>query len=1190
MLINTLFLSKQKVESGLITKTEAVDKPFGFLFSEIMNVNSNDEKLNLVSEHIGGNLIDYKSVFINYSFDSNVVLPNIHSKTGSDPIVSLSNIFLSEEKSDLQGLKAIDKIVYTPQQFVSSISTLIKSLITSGQSNSNPELKLFSKNFILSKSIDGENLTNIEKFLLETIEKETSFSISLSAFGKQIFFEVHSQVVPSILSKSSVDNGVTNNNIDTISSIKNTDSSFDLNRINYNFSYSQSEIITTNQSDSTNLEALSRKSPAEFVVSESEQKISTDDIKLSDSNPNQKLNLYDVKTVDDNFQKSGKLSTSLNDNSAFGVKELNKSSDNYANGDDSQQIHLKLDRDVSHNKQQPSDSPTADSQSNLVNKTVETTIHKNSIETNSDSVNNNSSLKIIIKDDNLSVQSTTEETGKFIRELSLSDEKSPKPKIIEVDRVIAYRQLQNTETTPSSESDYDFTNHLINERQIQNLFRTVSLNKISPSKITDSNHNNIQIVQGNVYQSENKPYLQSSLTANVNSNQEANSSIKVDSHSNEVIQSSDTEQVNSIKVFSSHITINKTLNEKINNYQFDNPNNKKDVPTVNSSKPVLNKIISHSGEALETAKVDNKPLKGDLIEVDVKNVKNGIKTNSVNAERTPESLNIKKLNAEELNNSYAKEKEIATRNNIDTYSNKVNMYKREYNDYELTENLSKSSSQKANVNNNLSQKYIEVQEQELLDDITIKRINSVVENSKSSSNELSRKANEFVEKNTNNQVTLNNKTSEHGNIRNNEKPLDDQSYLYEDEVVKKTFSDNKTTTSSIDKTEKLQSTSAKDVSEGQTTSGNSTRNYQTYERVDQFTDTNSRNTALNKLKVSFEKTIRDESVFETQQLNNSIDGSDNIQQDEQIVDDKQNHNFDNRAASTLNSKANGEQVSQNPLRVFSEKPAKGIVGFKAVEDNNQVKQVIEAARLTNDNNTTQHKRESDNISTKEFSQVDKSLNLNEQSYSNKERNDFPKNNVELLESSISTKYENQSQDDFNNILFGSEKRISTPLSKNNFEPHLNHNKQDYTKFFESKTLENFVKNINSPNLDVRSELSNVNRSNNSIELRLYPEELGRVKITIDNTENVVSAKIEVQTEQARALILSNLPRLKESLNQEGLNVHHLNVALGSDEQRNNNTGNQKKRNSNGQLSTDVEEQAEEYKVRNLGYNTVEYLA
>ncbi|MFN3694298.1 MAG: flagellar hook-length control protein FliK, partial [Ignavibacterium sp.] len=142
---------------------------------------------------------------------------------------------------------------------------------------------------------------------------------------------------------------------------------------------------------------------------------------------------------------------------------------------------------------------------------------------------------------------------------------------------------------------------------------------------------------------------------------------------------------------------------------------------------------------------------------------------------------------------------------------------------------------------------------------------------------------------------------------------------------------------------------------------------------------------------------------------------------------------------------------------------------------------------------------------------------------------------------------------------------------------------------ESRTLEKFLQILDKQEIIQRSEIVSYSKQSHSVEIKLSPEELGSIKILLDTNDNNVSAKIEVGNEHTKAIVVNNLSQLKESLNQQGINLNNVNVTVSSEEQRNPEQTKQKSKKKSQNVNSEVEITEEKKTVRNLGYNTYEYL-
>ncbi len=60
-------------------------------------------------------------------------------------------------------------------------------------------------------------------------------------------------------------------------------------------------------------------------------------------------------------------------------------------------------------------------------------------------------------------------------------------------------------------------------------------------------------------------------------------------------------------------------------------------------------------------------------------------------------------------------------------------------------------------------------------------------------------------------------------------------------------------------------------------------------------------------------------------------------------------------------------------------------------------------------------------------------------------------------------------------------------------------------------------------------------------LRLSPPELGSLRLEVTVEKNVLSAKIEAESQMARAVLLENLPHLRDRLSEQGVQIEHFEV-------------------------------------------------
>ena len=73
--------------------------------------------------------------------------------------------------------------------------------------------------------------------------------------------------------------------------------------------------------------------------------------------------------------------------------------------------------------------------------------------------------------------------------------------------------------------------------------------------------------------------------------------------------------------------------------------------------------------------------------------------------------------------------------------------------------------------------------------------------------------------------------------------------------------------------------------------------------------------------------------------------------------------------------------------------------------------------------------------------------------------------------------------------------------------------------------------------------SNRRLDTGEVTLRLHPQELGEVRMAIKVEQDNVRAHIIAQNPQAQEMIDRHLPRLREALEQQGLNLHQIEVTV-----------------------------------------------
>jgi hypothetical protein len=143
--------------------------------------------------------------------------------------------------------------------------------------------------------------------------------------------------------------------------------------------------------------------------------------------------------------------------------------------------------------------------------------------------------------------------------------------------------------------------------------------------------------------------------------------------------------------------------------------------------------------------------------------------------------------------------------------------------------------------------------------------------------------------------------------------------------------------------------------------------------------------------------------------------------------------------------------------------------------------------------------------------------------------------------------------------------------------------------------ETFVKAGNERNVKLTEVIKEVSRylekqDKSSLTLNIEPENMGKVKISVEVTDKIVKANITVETEVVKNMLESKLGDLQSNLNKNTNQQGMINISLQQNEQKNNERQAGKKKISGENKQVDkIETETEETK-KSLGYNTVEYIA
>jgi|GEM_PF-4515605 len=128
--------------------------------------------------------------------------------------------------------------------------------------------------------------------------------------------------------------------------------------------------------------------------------------------------------------------------------------------------------------------------------------------------------------------------------------------------------------------------------------------------------------------------------------------------------------------------------------------------------------------------------------------------------------------------------------------------------------------------------------------------------------------------------------------------------------------------------------------------------------------------------------------------------------------------------------------------------------------------------------------------------------------------------------------------------------------------------------------------------ELSKEISKIIESGTSqkVVLRLLPEALGKVKLTLEVGGEIIHAKAEVENESVKQMIQTNTDTLKQTLSQNGMQLASFTVSLAGSDEKQQKANAQKKKPHNYGGKTRIDRQPLPDAVRKLGYNTYEYLA
>jgi flagellar hook-length control protein FliK len=142
---------------------------------------------------------------------------------------------------------------------------------------------------------------------------------------------------------------------------------------------------------------------------------------------------------------------------------------------------------------------------------------------------------------------------------------------------------------------------------------------------------------------------------------------------------------------------------------------------------------------------------------------------------------------------------------------------------------------------------------------------------------------------------------------------------------------------------------------------------------------------------------------------------------------------------------------------------------------------------------------------------------------------------------------------------------------------------------ETRSLNETVKTIRSS--EIVKELTNFVKSGETqtVTFKVVPENLGRIKVSLDVADHIAKATIEVETETVKQIVQSNIESLKQALTHSGITVDAINVSLTGNQQRHNRPVDSKRKMNDSSDENKIETDSDALLRKNLGYNTYEYL-
>lgn len=137
-------------------------------------------------------------------------------------------------------------------------------------------------------------------------------------------------------------------------------------------------------------------------------------------------------------------------------------------------------------------------------------------------------------------------------------------------------------------------------------------------------------------------------------------------------------------------------------------------------------------------------------------------------------------------------------------------------------------------------------------------------------------------------------------------------------------------------------------------------------------------------------------------------------------------------------------------------------------------------------------------------------------------------------------------------------------------------------------IKEYIKQVKSA--EVMKEISQFvqKKEDASLILRITPAELGSLKISIKMMDQLVKAEIEVESEQIKNIVETNVNQLRDTLQANGVQLSSLTISLSSYDQKNQKPFFSKKKQHSENSTKEVSENKESVEKK-MGYNTYDYV-